>query len=102
MATTGDGKDWATSMLPKLMYERLDEFGIDFMMIYPSLGIGGINLPDPELRRLYCRAYNTMTSDLFAPYQDRITPAAIIPTYSPRKQSKSSNFASRSADFASP
>jgi hypothetical protein len=31
--------DRATATLPKLLYERLDETGIDFAVIYPSLGL---------------------------------------------------------------
>ncbi len=30
--------DRATTMLPQLMYERLDEIGLDFALVYPSLG----------------------------------------------------------------
>ena len=30
--------DHATSMLPKLLYERLDDFGFDFVVLYPSMG----------------------------------------------------------------
>jgi len=25
-------------MLPKLLYERLDNFGFDFVVLYPSMG----------------------------------------------------------------
>jgi len=31
--------DRATAMVPRLFYERLDEFGIDFGMLYTSLGL---------------------------------------------------------------
>src|SRR5437868_15229915 len=31
--------DRATSSLPKLLYERLDEMGLDFTIIYPSIGL---------------------------------------------------------------
>src|SRR5271154_5801814 len=30
--------DRATSTLPKLLHSRMDEFGLDFAIIYPSLG----------------------------------------------------------------
>ena len=29
-------RDRATALLPRLLYERLDEFGIDFTVLYPS------------------------------------------------------------------
>ena len=31
--------DRATAMLPELMYERLDELGIDFAVLYPTYGL---------------------------------------------------------------
>ena len=32
--------DLATALLPKLMYERLDEMGLDFCVLYPEPGAG--------------------------------------------------------------
>ena len=32
--------DRATAMLPRLMYERLDDLGLDFTVIYPTNGLG--------------------------------------------------------------
>jgi hypothetical protein len=32
--------DRATAMLPRLMYERLDDLGIDFCVVYPTAGLG--------------------------------------------------------------
>src|ERR1700727_1307375 len=31
--------DLATALFPQLLYERLDEIGIDFGVVYPSLGL---------------------------------------------------------------
>src|SRR6058998_806173 len=31
--------DRATAMLPRLMYERLDDLGIDFCVVYPTAGL---------------------------------------------------------------
>ena len=31
--------DRATAMIPRLFYERLDDFGIDFALLYTSLGL---------------------------------------------------------------
>ena len=31
--------DRATAMLPQLMYERLDELGLDFAVLYPTYGL---------------------------------------------------------------
>ena len=49
--------DRATSVLPKLMHARMDEIGLDFAVVYPSLGLLVLTLPgiaDDELRQA-CR-----------------------------------------------
>src|SRR5437879_3038884 len=37
--------DRATSSLPKLMHVRMDEIGLDFAIVYPSLGLLVLTLP---------------------------------------------------------
>lgn len=75
--------DRATSMLPGLLRDRLDELGFDYTIVYPTFGFFLIDEPDEELRRACCRAHNTMTADMFGPHADRMTPAACIPTGTP-------------------
>ena len=75
--------DKATAMAPGLMYERLDEFGIDFAIVYTTLGLVQGSIPDPELRPTICRALNRMNAELFAPFSDRMTPVATIPMHTP-------------------
>jgi predicted TIM-barrel fold metal-dependent hydrolase len=75
--------DKATSMMPDLMYHRLDEFGIDFCIISGSRFTTGYMTSDPKLRRVFCRANNTLQQELFAPYADRMTAAAVIPMDDP-------------------
>jgi predicted TIM-barrel fold metal-dependent hydrolase len=75
--------DRATELMPKLLYERLDEFGIDFTVLYPTSGLGVPFHPDPETRRITCRAFNTFVADYFGEFSDRMTPAAVIPMHTP-------------------
>ena len=75
----------ATATLPKLLYERLDETGIDFSVIYPTLGLFLLHLEDEELRRSCCRALNTFHADIFHDYADRLTPVAVIPMHTPQE-----------------
>ena len=75
--------DRAASMLPRFLKERLDEFGFDFCIAYPTLGFFLFDEPDDELRQAGCRAQNAMVAELFADVGDRITPAATIPTHTP-------------------
>jgi predicted TIM-barrel fold metal-dependent hydrolase len=87
--------DRATAMMPRLLYERLDDLGLDFCVVYPTAGLGYYRMPNDKLRRALCRAYNTFTADQFRPYSDRIIPAAIIPMYTPEEAIEELEFASR-------
>jgi predicted TIM-barrel fold metal-dependent hydrolase len=75
--------DRATGMLPGLLYDRLDEFGIDYAVLYPTMGLTGMSLDQTDLRRASIRAFNRCAAEMFAPYSDRLTPIAMIPMYDP-------------------
>jgi hypothetical protein len=77
--------DKATALLPALLNERLPELGIDFALIYPSLGLAFNGVAQDDLRRAATRAYNKMTIDMFAPYATRFAPVAIIPMHTPEE-----------------
>jgi len=80
---TANTLDRATSSLPKLLHRRLDEMGIDFTIIYPSIGLFLVHLGDDELRAVACRALNQLHTDCFREYSDRMTPVAVVPMHSP-------------------
>ena len=75
--------DRATTMMPALLRERMDNFGIDFIIAYTSLGISLVLTARDELRQAGCRALNHMLRDLCRGQEDRITPAAVIPMFTP-------------------
>jgi predicted TIM-barrel fold metal-dependent hydrolase len=77
--------DRATAMTPRLMYERLADFGVDFAIVYPTLGLRFTGLADEELRRSAIRAYNIMAAEMFKPLADRMTPVAVIPSHTPEE-----------------
>ncbi len=77
--------DRATAHLPRLLYERLDDMGIDFAVQYPSFGLGLPRIEDRETRLVACRAYNTYLSAAYREYADRMTPAAVIPMHTPQE-----------------
>src|SRR6185369_15637785 len=87
--------DRATAMIPRLFYERLDDFGIDFCVLYTSLGLFFVSNPDEEIRRGVSRAVNKMTADLFKPYRHRITPAAVVPVHTPQEAIEEATYAIR-------
>jgi predicted TIM-barrel fold metal-dependent hydrolase len=85
--------DRATAMIPRLFYERLDDFGIDFALVYTSLGLFYVSNPDEELRRSVSRAVNRMNAEMFAPFKHRMTPAAVVPVHTPQEAIEEATYA---------
>jgi predicted TIM-barrel fold metal-dependent hydrolase len=81
----GNTLDRATSMIPRLLHQRLPDFGIDYAIVYPTLGLAGFPGRQRDLRLACVRAYNVMAADMFRAYSDRLTPVAIIPTVTPEE-----------------
>jgi predicted TIM-barrel fold metal-dependent hydrolase len=77
--------DLATALFPALLYERLDELGFDFGVVYPSIGLVFLHTPDDQYRRGMCRALNRANAEIFAPLSDRLTPVAAIPMHTPEE-----------------
>ena len=50
--------DRASAHLPGLLYQRLDEIGLDFTVVYPTFGLGAMLHSEEELRRATSRAFN--------------------------------------------
>ena len=82
---TKNTRDRATAMMPRLLYERMEELGLDFTVLYPTEGLGIPRIADADLRRITCRAFNTFCADYFRPFSDRMTPAAVIPMHTPNE-----------------
>lgn len=82
---TKNTRDRATATMPRLLYERMEELGLDFTVLYPSSGLGLPRIPDATMRTVTCRAFNTFTADYFHKFSDRITPAAVIPLHTPEE-----------------
>jgi predicted TIM-barrel fold metal-dependent hydrolase len=75
--------DRATAMLPRLFRARMDDFGLDFAIVYSTLVLNVARIDDEEMRRATCRALNVMFADLFSDQADRLTPVAAIPEHTP-------------------
>ncbi len=80
-----NARDIATALIPDLLYERLDELGFDFAVMYPSAGLIFPHVCDEKRRRGACRALNRYAAEMFAPLADRLTPAAAIPLHTPEE-----------------
>ena len=82
---TENALDRATAMLPKLLYERMADIGLDFAVVYPTLALLFPAMRDPEVRSAAYRAYNLMATDMFHGLGDRLIPAACIPMHTPEE-----------------
>ena len=83
---THNVRDRATSHLPALLYERLDELGIDFTILYPSMALGYFEVADEELSSALCRAVNRYTRAACSrPTRDRCTVGAMVPMNTPEQ-----------------
>ncbi|MBI2867722.1 MAG: amidohydrolase family protein [Chloroflexi bacterium] len=89
--------DRATAALPKLLYERMDDLGWDFTVLFPTGVETGIGVQvyrqgslvensatDPEVERVLARAFNAYRIDICREYADRMTPVAWIPMRTPQ------------------
>lgn len=72
--------DIATAMMPELLYERLDDIGIDFAVMYSSAGLIFPHAKDEKSRRGACRAITRDSAEMFGACPDRMTPAAGCPS----------------------
>jgi predicted TIM-barrel fold metal-dependent hydrolase len=80
---TRNPADMAAVCFPKLHHARLDEFGLDAAIVYPTAALGFMHHPDPGLGRAACRAVNTYHRDAFAELRDRLIPVAAVPMHDP-------------------
>jgi len=92
-------RDRATGLLPRLLYERLDELGLDFAILYPTAGLRVPRIPDDTARRATCRAFNIVTANYFRDYGDRMAPAAVIPVHTPEEAIEELEYCTRHLGF---
>jgi predicted TIM-barrel fold metal-dependent hydrolase len=78
-----DTEYYATVASPRLYHERLGEAGIDFAVLYPTMGISLLKILPDEPRVTLCRLYNEFMADQYRPFTDRFTVAALIPMGTP-------------------
>jgi predicted TIM-barrel fold metal-dependent hydrolase len=77
--------DIAACMVPALFRRNMDELGIDYAIMYPTLGLPYVRPAPAELRSAACRAVNKFYADGFREHADRLTPAAIVPMTTPQQ-----------------
>jgi predicted TIM-barrel fold metal-dependent hydrolase len=92
-------RDRATGLLPRLLYERLAELGLDFAVLYPTAGLRVPRIGDDKQRRAACRAFNVLTADRFREFGDRMIPAAVIPVHTPEEAIEELEYCVRQLGF---
>jgi predicted TIM-barrel fold metal-dependent hydrolase len=76
-------RDVATSIFPRLLHERAEELGLDFLILYPTNALGTAAIADDALRQGLCRGFNEFFADVYRSYADRLTVAGMIPMNTP-------------------
>jgi predicted TIM-barrel fold metal-dependent hydrolase len=76
--------DLATAMMTGLFRARMDQMGMDYAVVYTSQFMFATHR-DEEIRRVGSRALNRMNADLFREHADRMTIAAVVPTWTPEE-----------------
>jgi predicted TIM-barrel fold metal-dependent hydrolase len=78
-------RDRATATLPALLAERSEEIGIDYFVLYPTNTLLTCAEEDPELRQGLCAGFNAFFADVYGPYAEKMTMAALIPMHTPEE-----------------
>ncbi len=80
---SGDGTDRATASSPALLYDRLEELGMDFVVLYPTEAMGVAGMAEDDLRVGLCRGFNDFFAAISEPYRDRLAVAGLVPMHTP-------------------
>jgi predicted TIM-barrel fold metal-dependent hydrolase len=63
---------------PYARLKRMDEWGIEQSVLFPTICILPFPTEDQDLANAYCRAYNNWIADFCQPAQDRLAPIAVV------------------------
>lgn len=75
--TYADGCEPA-SYDPHARVAMLDAWGVDYGVLFPTVGILPFPVEDEELSTAYCRAYNRWQKEFFASAPNRVVPIALL------------------------
>jgi len=91
--------DRATALVPNLRRARMDDFGLDYSLVYSTVALGLTREEDEELRRASCRTLNAMFADLYREHADRMAPVASIPAHTPQEAIEELEYAVKSLGY---
>ncbi|MCH2171333.1 amidohydrolase [Myxococcota bacterium] len=84
-STTNDPLERATVMCPGILYDRMEDLGLDFCVLYTTNALSTGSIEDPELRVGTCRGFNDYYAEAYGPYSDRLAMAGLIPMHTPEE-----------------
>ena len=87
-----------TTVLPRLLYERLDEIGLDFTIVYPGRACRSSRCrawPTTSCGARRARAFNLYNAEMFGPYaRSHDARPAVIPMHTPEEAIEELEYAS--------
>ena len=63
----------------------MEAIGIDYALLYPTLGLTAFRCPDDELPTLLARSLNSYYAETFAEFRDQLEPVVFIPMFNPHE-----------------
>jgi hypothetical protein len=85
--------DVATYHIPELFYQRQEEQGSDYSVLFPNNVLAPLGVKDRDKRKLLQRAVNHYHADLWRKHADRLTPVAGIALNTPEEGIEELEFA---------
>ncbi|MBI3743742.1 MAG: amidohydrolase family protein [Chloroflexi bacterium] len=85
--------DAATTSAPRLLNERLEELGMDYVIVYGNMSLSSSMEPEAEFRSKVARAINWLQADFYKEFSYRMTPVAAIPMHTPEEAVEELEFA---------
>ena len=73
----------AIPMFPRMLYEQMGSFGLDYAVLYPTNALTICSVDEPEVRQGLCRGYNDYFAAIYGPFADRMTAAGVVPMHDP-------------------
>jgi predicted TIM-barrel fold metal-dependent hydrolase len=77
--------DRAATVLPGLLEDYMHLVGIDYTVLYPTLGLYPPTVDDEEMRLAGCRAVNTYLQEIVKGHEAYMTAVAVIPMHTPQE-----------------
>ena len=96
---TKNTRDRATSYLPALLYERLDEIGIDFTILYPSMTLSYLETPTTSSSACGAGPRTAPSPTCSRRIADRTTVGALVPMLDPKLAIDELEYAVRELGF---